>query len=315
MVPASKGSRLSLYCSGTGSPTVVLETGFGGGTAATWYKLQPLLSELTRTCSYDRAGYGFSTLGSNLPRDLHHALADLHRLLANSGEKSPYILAGHSNGGLLIGAFADRYPTEVAGLIFLDSAVALPSDPPMRAASPLDEYSHHHLDTIRRCLERARHGLAAGPGDECVDPKWYDSFPPELAPAEIANRSKLDFWRAYLSEAECNYAGQISGQARAFLPHRWRDLPVRVFSASVGAMSDADASVAFGIPETDRKALAEARSNRAGGEKRQEQLCSFSSDCQVTRVPTTDHLVHNAAPDRVVAAVAGLVKRSRHIAP
>jgi hypothetical protein len=51
MVAVGKGSRLSLYCSGTGAPTVILESGFGGGTATTWNRLQPLLSGITRACS------------------------------------------------------------------------------------------------------------------------------------------------------------------------------------------------------------------------------------------------------------------------
>jgi pimeloyl-ACP methyl ester carboxylesterase len=76
MIPMGKGSRLSMYCIGRGSPTIILESGFGG-TAATWMRLQPVLGELTRTCSYDRAGYGFGQLGSNLPRDLDRSAADL----------------------------------------------------------------------------------------------------------------------------------------------------------------------------------------------------------------------------------------------
>lgn len=74
-----------MYCVGEGSPTIVLESGFGGGTAATWMQLQPRLGALTRTCSYDRAGYGFSTLGANLPRDLQRRLEPIRRCLARAG--------------------------------------------------------------------------------------------------------------------------------------------------------------------------------------------------------------------------------------
>jgi pimeloyl-ACP methyl ester carboxylesterase len=227
MVPVGKESRLSMYCVGDGAPTIILESGFGGGAAATWMRLQPLLGKLTRTCSYDRAGYGFSQLGSNLPRDLNQAVADLDVLLERSGETPPYILVGHSNGGLIIGAFADLHPNKVAGLVFLDAAVALQEDPARLADQPsLDGALRAHLDKIRRCLKRAEAGLVPASGDECVDPSWYSTLPADLAAAEIANRSKPDYWRAYLSEAENNYSSALSQQARALLPLH---LPVRVF--------------------------------------------------------------------------------------
>lgn len=283
MIDVGKGSRLSLYCSGTGSPTVVLESGFGGGTAATWDTLQPLLNKKVRVCSYDRAGYGFSTLGSNVPRDLNHAVADLDRLLQRSGEKPPYILAGHSNGGLIVGAFADLHPSKVKGLIFLDAAVSLPIDRETTPAppAPIDESLQKHLDQIRRCLDRANKGLKASPSDECVDSNWYSTVPRDLARAEIANRSKPDFWRAYLSEAESNYGPAISNQARSLLPHRWTKIPIRVFIADMG---------------------------RGRFEERQAHVCTLSSNCKVTRVPTKNHLVHNEALPQVVESIAELTQ-------
>jgi alpha/beta hydrolase fold len=70
-------------------------------------------------------GYGFSQLGADLPRNMQHDVLDLHALLKASGERGPYILVGHSDGGHIIGAYADSYPKEVAALIFLDAAVLL----------------------------------------------------------------------------------------------------------------------------------------------------------------------------------------------
>src|SRR5579875_866750 len=76
MVRLPTQNRLSLYCEGRGQPTVVLESGFGGGTWHEWHLLQPLLARDTRVCSYDRAGYGFSELGNDLPRDIKHEVMD-----------------------------------------------------------------------------------------------------------------------------------------------------------------------------------------------------------------------------------------------
>lgn len=295
MVEVGRRSRLSLYCAGSGSPTVLLESGFGGGTAATWMKLQPRLSEVTRTCSYDRAGYGFSELGNNLPRDLNRMVEDLRRMLQGSGEKGPYVLAGHSNGGLIIGAFADRYPEKVAGLMFFDAAVVLDEDRRGEKRAPMDEWLKQHLARIRECGTRAKKGLRPEAGDACVDVNWYAGMRRELAEAEMKNRAKVDFWRAYLSEAESNYTGRLSEQARARLPHRWGQKPVRVFIAH--------------IARTVRDE--QQRKNRERGERRQERVCESAQDCVVVRVDTEDHLVHNQAIDRVVEELRTMTGRGR----
>jgi pimeloyl-ACP methyl ester carboxylesterase len=313
LVSIGKGSHLSMYCIGRGSPTIVLESGFGGGTAATWSRLQPLFGELTRTCSYDRAGYGFSRLGSNLPRDLTQSVADLAVLLRRSGERPPYILAGHSNGGLMIGAFADRHPNSVAAMMFFDAAVALPEDLSLTASDSgsIGDSLKAHLERIRNCLARAEKRLVPEVGDNCVDPSWYSGLPADLAAAEIANRAKVDYWRAYLSEAENNYSSKLSEQARALLPHRWMHLPVRVFVASVSQTNDEAAARAFGIDSSDRASLENARSSRARGEQRQERICNGAIDCQIERVPTANHLVHNEALPQVVEAARQLVQSVR----
>lgn len=308
MIDIGRGSRLSMYCVGQGAPTIVLESGFGGGTAATWMRLQPLLGGLTRTCSYDRAGYGFSSLGRNIPRDLNRAVGDLAVLLKRSGEKPPYILAGHSNGGLMIGAYADLYPKRVRGLVFLDAAVVLPEDAALPVtSSDLDPSLKRRLEAIHRCLARAEAGLVPTVGDECVNPAWYSKLPADLAAAEIANRSKLDYWRAYLSEAAHNYSSKLSAQARALLPHKWAHLPVRAFVASVSEMSDEAAAKSFGFESIDEAALAQERANRARGEKRQQSLCDFVKDCRAVKVPTANHLVQNEALPQVVESFRELV--------
>lgn len=277
LIPVGRGSRLAVYCTGKGPATVILESGFGGGSAATWFKLFPILGAVTRTCAYDRAGYGFSTLGRNLPRDLDRAVADLHAMLRKSGERPPYILVGHSNGGLIVSKYARLYANQLAGVVLLDAAVSLPEDQRGASGEDLDPSLRAHLDQIRRCSKRALTGIVAASGDECADPGWYAGFPPDLASTEIANRSKPDYWRAYLSEAEANYGSQIRSQALP-LPAR---LPVRVFIANSG---------------------------REIWMRRQERVCRILPDCVAERIPAADHLVHNAAPGKVADAVARLAK-------
>lgn len=114
------GHAMHLYCIGEGSPTVILEAGVGGNTLL-WTYIQPAIAEVTRVCAYDRAGYGWSEANSNERTTLNMA-EELHILLAQAGIESPYILAGHSFGGIVIRTYASLYPDEVVGLVFIDAA-------------------------------------------------------------------------------------------------------------------------------------------------------------------------------------------------
>jgi len=119
LVDIGGGRSLSLNCSGSGSPTIVLEAGFGGG-MLDWVDVQPPLGRTTRTCSYDRAG-----LGSSLPipgvHDASDEINDLRRLLHHAHIGPPYVLVGHSYGGLLVRLFADAHPNETAGVVLVES--------------------------------------------------------------------------------------------------------------------------------------------------------------------------------------------------
>ena len=113
------GHRLHINCTGTGSPTVVLEPGLGEpSTAVGWINLD--VAATTRVCVYDRAGRGWSESAST-PPDGAQVAADLHTLLERAGEPGPYVLAGHSAGGIYVLNFAHLYPQEVAGVVLLDS--------------------------------------------------------------------------------------------------------------------------------------------------------------------------------------------------
>jgi pimeloyl-ACP methyl ester carboxylesterase len=113
------GHHLFIACSGTGSPTVVLEGGLGQGSDY-FALIAPEVATKTRVCAYDRAGHGRSepAIGS---QDGPAIARDLHALLAASGNHGPYILAGHSSGGVYVRFFAAAYPSEVAGVVLLDA--------------------------------------------------------------------------------------------------------------------------------------------------------------------------------------------------
>jgi pimeloyl-ACP methyl ester carboxylesterase len=114
------GYRLHLHCTGSGAPTVVLVNGLGE-TSPQWARVLPAVSTTTRVCVYDRAGQGWSDDSPN-PHDAATAATDLHRLLAAGGETGPFVLAGHSSGGVYSLTFTHLYPSQVEGVVLLDSA-------------------------------------------------------------------------------------------------------------------------------------------------------------------------------------------------
>lgn len=114
------GYRLHLNCTGTGSPTVVLLNGLGE-TSPLWARVQPAAASTSRVCAYDRAGQGWSDDSAN-PADATTAATDLHKLLTAAGETGPFVLAGHSSGGVHALTYTHLYPADVAGVVLLDSA-------------------------------------------------------------------------------------------------------------------------------------------------------------------------------------------------
>jgi pimeloyl-ACP methyl ester carboxylesterase len=114
------GHRLHINCAGQGSPTVVLDAG-AGGFSAQWVRVQREVSGTTRVCAYDRAGMGWSEMGPE-PRDAKQITGELHTLLGKAGIEGPFVLVGHSFGGMYMQTYAARYPDEVAGVALVDSS-------------------------------------------------------------------------------------------------------------------------------------------------------------------------------------------------
>ena len=114
------GFRMHIHCIGEGSPTVILET-LSGGTSSYWGWVQPEVAKKTRVCVYDRAGRGWSEPDPE-PMTLGRTVRNLHTLLTNSRINGPYVLVGHSIGGIYMRQFAMEYPDQVLGMVLVDSA-------------------------------------------------------------------------------------------------------------------------------------------------------------------------------------------------
>ena len=114
------GFRLHLHCSGSGAPAVVMDAALAGSSIS-WSLVQPDVSRLTRVCAYDRAGFGWSDAGP-MPRTAGRIADELRVLLDRGGVPPPFVLVGHSFGGLVMRIFAARYRNDVSGLVLVDPA-------------------------------------------------------------------------------------------------------------------------------------------------------------------------------------------------
>jgi len=116
------GHRLHLNCAGSGTPTVILESGLGE-TGAYWGWISAAVAHDTKVCAYDRAGRGWSDPAS-VPQDGVGVATDLHVLLDRGHVPGPFVLVGHSSGAQYVRIFAGRYPEQVAGMVLLDGQPA-----------------------------------------------------------------------------------------------------------------------------------------------------------------------------------------------
>jgi pimeloyl-ACP methyl ester carboxylesterase len=113
------GYEMHIHCTGEGSPTVILEAGWSDFSLL-WTYVQAGAANITRVCSYDRAGNGWSERSPHA-RSAKMMVQELHTLLANANIPGPYVLVGHSMGGVLMRVYTHNYPEEVVGMVLVDS--------------------------------------------------------------------------------------------------------------------------------------------------------------------------------------------------
>jgi len=281
LVTLDDGRAVNLRCRGRGTPTVLLEAGWGA-TSQAWEKVQPALARTTRVCAYDRAGYGFSAPGP-LPRDGASIVRDLGQALAKAGEHGPYIAVGHSAGALYGRLFAARMPKDVVGLVLLDPTVE------QRAAQP----SGDGLDGIRRRLQRCLAASEAGLPPAAGDPQWSGCIPARPNEHDLANARRPDLWRSQLSELD-NIFGRTSDQVIRIGP-ALRSIPIYVITASETAAASAT------IGSDPPRSLLELR----------HQMIAASSRDGSQRTVVSSHLVMVERPDVVISAVEEMIRAQR----
>ena len=140
VVEIEGGRGLYVKCTGSGSPTVVMEAG-DEGDHTNYINVEWAVSQKTRTCVYDRAGLGQSDPAPPAPRQLPDLAGDLEKLLDAAEIPGPYVLVGFSGGGYIITGYAEEHPDRVAGMVFVDTpAPWLVVDPPQEIVKYTDPH-------------------------------------------------------------------------------------------------------------------------------------------------------------------------------
>jgi pimeloyl-ACP methyl ester carboxylesterase len=278
--------RLHLYCRGHGGPAVIFDSGIGG-LSLEWAAIQRRVSEETRVCLYDRAGYGWSESGP-LPRTSDRIAAELKRLLERGEVAAPYILVGHSFGGYTVQLFARRYPWLAAGMVLVDSSHPQQAERfPVLALRPermilaqaRGRWEYDGAREPRRRAAQSRPQIPANyPTEARLPAIWLMSLPKT---GRTLRRELADFERS----------GKAVEQAA-----RFPRIPLIVLSRGRRVWTD-DSSLSIA------KELAWSELQR--------DLAQLSNDTQQVIGHDSGHMLHLDQPGLVVAATLQLINRYR----
>jgi pimeloyl-ACP methyl ester carboxylesterase len=269
------GRRVHVELAGRGSPCVVLEAGFPGGSSIDWSLVAPLIAEFATVLAYDRAGLGGSEPGPR-PRTMSRIATELRDLIDALGLRAPFVLVGHSGGGLIVRTFREIYPDLVSGLVLVD---------------PSHEEQLARIPGARRALARMRR--------ELVLRSWL--LPTGLVKPMLARRFGKDAHRRLPRDA---FRSRVAIEAR------------RTFVAGATAEIDAfEDSVRFLQARRERNdtptIVLTAGGNRVPEWPQLQADIAARSRRSVHRtLPGVGHDLHLEAPDEVVRAVAELAVRA-----
>jgi pimeloyl-ACP methyl ester carboxylesterase len=280
-----------------------------GGWSLDWGLVQPEIAKFTRVCTYDRAGMGWSE-ASPEPRDAQHAVQDLHTLLTSSGEQGPFVLVGHSNGGLRMVLYASEYPQEVAGLILVDSTPSATEEERMAFLSPGEQQEYFSLNQemesqttsggfdffgLMRTLRPF--GVSRLLADTMMQGSPYQYLSPEVQPAYQFGINQPARLATYIAETD---QGHISTDQ----VHRVKTLgniPLASITSTKFA-SFYDLPAQTGIPprllELSLKTLWLA----------EVEMSNLSSNSTIEPVERSGHYIQFDRPDAVIQVIQKMVK-------
>ena len=280
------GHRLHLHFTGVGSPTVVTESGIDLYGSLAWSAVQPATAQTTRVCSYDRAGYAWSEPGP-APRTSRQIVMELHTLLVNAGIEGPYVLVGHSFGGMPVRLYASQYPGEVVGLVLVD---VRHEDFGARVAAEAKAVEAFQLQQARIGQYLARVGLL-----RLADLANCQGAAP-FFPTDVQARARVACYRPEgVRTAYREQASLPESEAQMRASGSLGSLPLVVLTATAGNAPDTVAG-------------------RHGDQLWQElqvELVKLSSRSTHVLAPTSHHHIQLEQPTLVIDAVRQVVEATR----
>ncbi|MFI4959741.1 MAG: alpha/beta fold hydrolase [Lysobacterales bacterium] len=288
------GRQMHLYCTGEGSPTVVLESGLGEDFTA-WAKIQPSLSRTTQTCSYDRAGFGWSDAQPGA-RDSDHIADQLHALLMQAGITGPVVLMGHSAGGLHIRAYATRFPRDVAGLVFVDASSPLQNAQLPPSVLALDRHSAGEFLLLKSLVAL---GVARLSGQCTIVPPGLEAYAGWLK----ANTCVLSQITAYQREA----AGLPASLSEVAHTGPYDNLPILIFSRDTQLPMPAHLPVPVSSEDWHRGSVVH--------DAEQDELKRLSTQSRRVIAKDSGHYIHFERPDVLNRDVPVFIQQIRTDAP
>lgn len=290
------GRRINLRCSGQGAPTILLEGGYAA-TSLAWWKIQPELSRRYRVCAYDRAGYGFSDPGPE-PRDGAAVARDFDRALRAARIQGPFIVVGHSAGGLYARLFYNRRPRDVVGMVLVETSVEQQDDRFAGQFGPRAASLEGMRNQAVACEAAAsRRQLPSEKAElvSCVAKPRADQ-PATVNAARQAEGMRASMWKTQISELDSLW-GRTSDQV-SLGRASYGDLPLIVLTAG-----DAFAEV----PEPARSAV------RALWSDLHAEVAARSTRGEVRLIPGATHMMIIDKPEAVIAAVDDVVAQRKSV--
>jgi pimeloyl-ACP methyl ester carboxylesterase len=293
------GHRLHVNCAGKGSPTVVVESGFGDF-SFDWILVQTRVSQFTRICTYDRAGYAWSDPGPK-PRTFAQINLELRDALTKLRERGPFLLVGHSFGGPVVRSFAVTYPREVAGMVLVDAAfegqrVGIGGGKTMRLGDGVRGGSiPPPREEMKESDKPAARGEVAAEAAQSLDP-MYKVLPPDA--------QKLQLWAQALPEMEDAENSQREWSGEYFA--KWLSSPQ---AGTLGAIPLIVLTRAEGGYDNNQDIPgAQLEKERTEGQAKLTLLSTNSKQIIVH----SGHNMELEAPDDVGNAIRSVVEAVRH---
>ncbi|MBS0420024.1 MAG: alpha/beta hydrolase [Proteobacteria bacterium] len=292
LVRLPDGRAMNIYCIGSGSPTVLLDAGLGDS-AVIWRKVHSRLAERTRVCAFDRAGSGFSDPGP-LPRDAVHIAQDMKALFEAAGLKPPYVLVGHSLGGLNVRYYADLHLKEIVGMVLVEPATEHQDKRIGRSLPRIAALFDQQRAILQGCLDRLEgKGKPGNQLDEMCKDQPAADLPPAANAAAAALNGKSEHLRSELSEFD-GIMGPSSDQAAA-ARRSYGSIPLVVLTAAEPRIP--------GLSATERDTLLGIIKQMHG------ELAALSTRGVDLIVPGSSHYVQIDAPQAVIDAVSQVLSQ------